>query len=168
MAGPFPCGRRVFPLVAACGRAATAASRSPLEFNSGSENKPAIWHRQTDPSCRESASYAISDDATSAGTHPADRVHPGAVAAARRVGLDLGDSRPRALTDGDLDADVVVTVCDRAHEELDAPEDWLHWSIPDPVDAGTRKAFDSALVELDERINAVTEGPTDTLSARPA
>jgi protein-tyrosine-phosphatase len=84
------------------------------------------------------------------------------------VGLDLGDARPRALTVGDLDADVVVTVCDRAHEELDAPKDWLHWSIPDPVEAGTRKAFDSTVVELDERISAVCEGPTDTLSARPA
>jgi protein-tyrosine-phosphatase len=104
--------------------------------------------------------------ATSAGTHPADRVHPGAVAAARRVGLDLGDAQPRALSDGDLDADVVVTVCDRAHEELDAPREWLHWSIPDPVDAGTGKAFDSALVELDDRINAVTGEPNDNLSVR--
>jgi protein-tyrosine-phosphatase len=104
--------------------------------------------------------------ATSAGTHPADRVHPGAVAAARRVGLDLGDAQPRALSDGDLDADVVVTVCDRAHEELDAAGEWLHWSIPDPVDAGTRKAFDNALVELDDRINAVTGEPNDNLSVR--
>jgi ArsR family transcriptional regulator, arsenate/arsenite/antimonite-responsive transcriptional repressor / arsenate reductase (thioredoxin) len=108
------------------------------------------------------------EDATSAGTHPADRVHPGAVAAARRVGLDLGDARPRAISDGDLDADLVVTVCDHAHEELDAPGDWLHWSIPDPVDAGTRKAFDSALVELDERIIAVTEEPNDSPSVRSA
>jgi protein-tyrosine-phosphatase/DNA-binding MarR family transcriptional regulator len=116
----------------------------------------ALWRRRT------------GDDATSAGTHPADRVHPGAVAAARRVGLDLGDARPRVLTDSDLDADVVVTVCDRAHEELDASEEWFHWSIPDPVDAGTRKAFDRALVELDERINAVTAEPPDSGSVRSA
>jgi ArsR family transcriptional regulator, arsenate/arsenite/antimonite-responsive transcriptional repressor / arsenate reductase (thioredoxin) len=126
------------------------------ENSARSQLAAALWRRHT------------GDDATSAGTHPAARVHPGAVAAARRVGFDLGDARPRALTDGDLDADVVVTVCDRAREELDAPEEWLHWSIADPVDAGTRKAFDSTLVELDERINAVTEGPTDSLSARPA
>jgi ArsR family transcriptional regulator, arsenate/arsenite/antimonite-responsive transcriptional repressor / arsenate reductase (thioredoxin) len=114
----------------------------------------ALWRRHT------------GDDATSAGTHPADRVHPGAVAAARRVGLDLGDARPRALTAGDLAADVVVTVCDRAHEELDAPEAWLHWSIPDPVEARTRKAFDRALLELEERIDAVTGEPTTSLSGR--
>lgn len=95
-------------------------------------------------------------DATSAGTHPADRVHPGALAAARRAGLDLTRAHPRALGPDDLDVDVVVTVCDRAHEELDPPEDWWHWSVSDPVDAGTRQAFDAALTELDERITATS------------
>jgi protein-tyrosine-phosphatase len=97
--------------------------------------------------------------ATSAGTHPADRVHPGAVAAARRAGLDLADARPRALVADDLDVDVVVTVCDRAHEELASSDEWLHWSIPDPVDAGDRRAFDRALSELDERVTAIAESP---------
>jgi protein-tyrosine-phosphatase len=121
-----------------------------------SQMAAALWRRHT------------GQGATSAGTHPADRVHPGAVEAARRAGLDLGDTLPRALTDDDLDADVVVTVCDRAHEDLDAPGEWLHWSIPDPVEAGTRRAFDRALVELDERINAVTDEPTGSGSLRSA
>ena len=34
---------------------------------------------------------------SSAGTQPAERVHPGAVAAARRAGLDLARARPRLL-----------------------------------------------------------------------
>ena len=96
------------------------------------------------------------DDATSAGTHPAERVHPGAVAAARRAGLDLGRAKPRTLADDDLEADVVVTVCDRAHEELTPRDGWLHWSIADPVEAGSRRAFDAALAELDQRITALT------------
>jgi hypothetical protein len=50
---------------------------------------------------------------------------------------------------------LVVTVCDRAHEELDAPEEWLHWSVPDPVPVGTKAAFDAVIVELDGRIRAV-------------
>jgi protein-tyrosine-phosphatase len=94
--------------------------------------------------------------ADSAGTHPADQVHPGAVAAARRVGLDLGSARPRALRPSDTRADVVVTVCDRAHEELGAGEGWLHWSIPDPVESGRARAFDAALAELDRRITALS------------
>ncbi len=98
--------------------------------------------------------------ATSAGTHPADRVHPGAVAAAERVGLDLAGVTPRRLEPGES-ADIVVTVCDQAHEELEPEPWWLHWSIPDPVAAGTAQAFDDALHGLDARI--ATWAPSDDL-----
>lgn len=94
--------------------------------------------------------------ARSAGTHPADRVHPGAVAAARRAGLALGHRRPRLLDDVDA-AEVVVTVCDRAHEELAAERSWWHWSVPDPAEAGTATAFDAALADLDDRITTLLE-----------
>lgn len=89
--------------------------------------------------------------AISAGTHPADRVHPGAVAAARRAGLDLSEARPRGLETSPT-AEVVVTVCDRAHEELDPDPGWWHWSIADPVPVGTDAAFDAAIADLDARI----------------
>jgi arsenate reductase len=36
--------------------------------------------------------------AVSAGTEPAERVHPEVVAAMREVGIDLSDARPRLLT----------------------------------------------------------------------
>ena len=93
--------------------------------------------------------------ATSAGTHPAERVHPGAVAAATRAGLDLGDAVPRLIDPRD-DPGLVVTVCDRAHEELDPPREWWHWSLPDPVEDGSDAAFDAVVEELDQRIRAVT------------
>ena len=92
--------------------------------------------------------------AMSAGTHPADRVHPGAVAAASRAGLDLSRAEPRLL-DIDHLADLVVTVCDQAHEELDAGSGWWHWSLPDPVADGRAAAFDAVITELDDRIRAV-------------
>jgi ArsR family transcriptional regulator, arsenate/arsenite/antimonite-responsive transcriptional repressor / arsenate reductase (thioredoxin) len=92
--------------------------------------------------------------ATSAGTHPADRVHPGAVAAATRAGLDLSSAEPRTL-DADEQADLVVTVCDQAHEELDPDPSWWHWSLPDPVRDGRAAAFDEVITELDDRICAV-------------
>jgi protein-tyrosine-phosphatase/DNA-binding transcriptional ArsR family regulator len=96
--------------------------------------------------------------AISAGTHPAERVHPGAIAAARRAGLDLAGAVPRSLGDVELDAGRVVTVCDRAHEELQPASDWWHWSIPDPVEASGSDAFDAALDDIMKRIDSVTGG----------
>lgn len=97
--------------------------------------------------------------ATSAGTHPAERVHPGAVAAAARAGLDLGDARPRHLDDVPGRPELVVSVCDHAHEELPLDLSWLHWSVPDPVAVGTPAAFDAALGELRHRIVALLDAP---------
>lgn len=96
--------------------------------------------------------------ADSAGTHPAERVHPGATAAARRAGLDLAHAEPRELGAVEALPDLVVTVCDRAHEELDADPSWLHWSITDPVPAGTPAAFDRSVAELGSRIRSVIAG----------
>lgn len=93
---------------------------------------------------------------TSAGTHPAERTDPGAVAVARRHGLPLKASRPRALDGVLAPDDLVVTVCDNAHEELTVGEavhrSDLHWSIPDPVPAGTDGAFDDAFGLLTRRV----------------
>ncbi|MEQ8719579.1 MAG: helix-turn-helix domain-containing protein [Acidimicrobiales bacterium] len=90
----------------------------------------------------------------SAGTHPAPRVHPGASEAARRAGLDLGSAKPRAF-DPDEPAELTVTVCDRAHEELAPGDDWWHWSVPDPVEVGTPAAFDDAIDDIGARVHAL-------------
>jgi protein-tyrosine-phosphatase len=95
--------------------------------------------------------------ATSAGTHPADRVHPEAVAAGSRAGLDLSRATPR-MFEAAGSAELVVTVCDQAHEELDPDPTWWHWSLPDPVADGRGTAFDAVITELDDRISAVAVG----------
>ena len=97
----------------------------------------------------------VGTPATSAGTHPAERVHPGALAAAHRAGLDLSGSSPRGLNDAEQ-ADLTITVCDQAHEDLDPPPSWWHWSIPDPVSDRRDEAFESALQALDGRIRSLT------------
>ncbi|HEY4461103.1 MAG TPA: helix-turn-helix domain-containing protein [Streptosporangiaceae bacterium] len=89
--------------------------------------------------------------AASAGTRPAERIHPGAVDAAGRHQLPLPRLRPRHISDVLHDGDLVVTVCDLAHEELGA-QAAVHWSVPDPVPAGDPGSFDAALTELDRRI----------------
>jgi protein-tyrosine-phosphatase len=87
----------------------------------------------------------------SAGTHPADRIAPGAVDAARRHGLRLPAVAPQALENVAVDADFVVTVCDNAHEELTGLAG-IHWSVPDPLRLGTRDAFDAAFADIASRV----------------
>jgi ArsR family transcriptional regulator, arsenate/arsenite/antimonite-responsive transcriptional repressor / arsenate reductase (thioredoxin) len=89
---------------------------------------------------------------TSAGTDPAPQIHPGAVAAARRHHLDIRPSTPRLVDDVLRQDDLVVAVCDSAHEELDPELNRVHWSIADPARTGTDEAFDHALTSLTERI----------------
>ncbi|KMM46662.1 ArsR family transcriptional regulator [Cellulomonas sp. A375-1] len=89
--------------------------------------------------------------AASAGTHPAPVIHPGAIAAAARHDVDLRDGRPRTVDDVRREGDLVITVCDRAHEEVGLAAD-VHWSIPDPVPYGSDDAFDHAVTELSRRV----------------
>jgi len=97
----------------------------------------------------------VGTPAESAGTQPARAVHPGAIAAAARAGLDLSGARPRRLDEVARPAKRIVTVCDRAHEELSPGPGWVHWSVPDPVLVGTKTAFDATVVELRDRIRAL-------------
>lgn len=118
--------------------------------------------------------------AASAGTHPAARVHPRAVAAARRHGLRLGHARTHHLADSVRPGDLVVAVCDNAHEELVAsprqarpdsvatPRGWLHWAVPDPVRVNTDAAFDNACTELTHRVERLVGALTPMAAAGPA
>ncbi|GAA1291230.1 helix-turn-helix domain-containing protein [Pseudonocardia aurantiaca] len=90
---------------------------------------------------------------TSAGTHPAAAVHPGAVAAARRHRLPLTPATPRHVDDVLHPEDVVITVCDSAHEELGAGPGRLHWSVRDPARSGEDAAFDRAVDDLADRVS---------------
>jgi ArsR family transcriptional regulator, arsenate/arsenite/antimonite-responsive transcriptional repressor / arsenate reductase (thioredoxin) len=90
----------------------------------------------------------------SAGTHPAPRIAPGALEAARRRGLPLRSAAPVTLSQVLRDGDLLVSVCDNAHEELDGLDE-LHWSVADPVPAGTPAVFDAVLDDLDDRVHGL-------------
>jgi len=99
-------------------------------------------------------------DAASAGTDPADRVHPTAVAVAADHGLDLTDAHPTHIDEVTVHPDLVVSVCDRAHETglaIDAPH--RHWSIPDPV-GGDRATFEHAFDLIADRIDRLAADTT--------
>ncbi|MBA2426455.1 MAG: helix-turn-helix domain-containing protein [Actinobacteria bacterium] len=96
--------------------------------------------------------------ATSAGTEPGERVHLQAVLAARRLGLDLRTAVPRAFDGLERRGQrLVVTVCDRAHEQLTKKSsgELLHWSIPDPAAIGTPDAFDRSAQQISARIEGL-------------
>jgi protein-tyrosine-phosphatase len=103
----------------------------------------------------------VGSRASSAGTHPAARVHPGAVEAASRSGIDLSHAIPRSFDDLSFEPAWIVTVCDQAHEELVPGDDWLHWSTPDPVGDAAPDAFDLALNRIRHRIRTLTEESND-------
>jgi ArsR family transcriptional regulator, arsenate/arsenite/antimonite-responsive transcriptional repressor / arsenate reductase (thioredoxin) len=92
-------------------------------------------------------------EAASGGTEPADRVHPRAIRVGRRHGLDLRRARPVHVADVLRAGDLVVSVCDNAHEHLATAEPSLHWSVPDPARADTDGAFEAAYVDLSDRID---------------
>jgi protein-tyrosine-phosphatase/biotin operon repressor len=92
----------------------------------------------------------------SAGTAPAPRVHPRAVRVAHRHGLALDPAGTAHIADVVHDGDLVIAVCDNAHEDLTgAIRPRLHWSVPDPVRAGTDEAFEAAFTDLAGRIDRI-------------
>lgn len=99
--------------------------------------------------------------ATSAGTRPAVRVHPRAVAVGRRHGLRLSAATTAHTGDVLREDDLVVAVCDTAHEELDRDvptgasrgRSRLHWSVPDPVRIDTDDAFEAAYQDIVTRVD---------------
>ena len=91
--------------------------------------------------------------ATSGGTHPAARVHPRAITVAARHGLDLSHAVPAGLDERLDEADLIVAVCDHAHETLDPELARLHWSVPDPALIDTDAAFETAFADLDGRVH---------------
>lgn len=92
----------------------------------------------------------------SAGTHPASRVHPGAVRVARRHGLPMSGARTRNVGDVVTPADLVVAVCDQVHEGLAQPAR-LHWSVPDPVRSGTNADFEAAYDDIVVRVSQLAD-----------
>ncbi|MEV0158193.1 helix-turn-helix domain-containing protein [Micromonospora sp. NPDC050686] len=104
-------------------------------------------------------------EVASAGTKPATRVHPRAVAVAHRHHLDLDPTGTAHVTDVVRRDDLVIAVCDNAHEELTGPvRPRLHWSIPDPVRVDTDEAFEAAYADLADRVDrlapaVLSEGP---------
>jgi protein-tyrosine-phosphatase len=95
--------------------------------------------------------------AASAGTEPAGSVHPRAVRVARLHGLHLDFRRTAHVRNVVRDDDLVIAVCDIAHEQLPPQaRPRLHWSVPNPAPVDTDEAFEAAFADIAARIEWLT------------
>ncbi len=100
--------------------------------------------------------------AVSAGSDPADYIHPQSIETLKRHGVDAGNPRSKSWDEyANQHFDVVITVCDAAAAETCpaflGKHEKLHWSTPDPAkatgaEAEIMAAFDEAFFMLKERI----------------
>ena len=106
--------------------------------------------------------------AASAGSRPAERVNPYALATLREFNISWAGHEPRSIDGLEREQwDFVITVCDRAKEAcpiFPGRPTLAHWSIPDPAevegdDAAKRAAFRDAFLELRRRIDLLLALP---------
>lgn len=78
--------------------------------------------------------------ALSAGTTPADRVHPEVIEVMRELGIDLADRKPQLLTRELAErADVVVTMGCGDQCPFIPGKRYIDWELPDPAGQTTDK-----------------------------
>ncbi len=101
--------------------------------------------------------------ARSAGTTPAERVHPVVLEAMREVGVDLSDRTPQLLTRELAQwADVVVTMGCGDQCPVIPGTRYLDWELPDPAGRpldevrGTRDQIDRRVHELLAELDSTT------------
>lgn len=98
---------------------------------------------------------------TSAGTTPAQAIHPLAVAELERHGLAPLSPTPASAADVVTANDFVVVVCDNAYEDMGPSNVALHWSVPDPAlgDADDfRNTFENLTPRVGRLASALTNG----------
>jgi len=114
--------------------------------------------------------------AHSAGSRPAGRVNPGAIAKLRREGHGVEGLESKSWDvfsgAGAPPVDLVITVCDNAAGEtcpiFTGSPVIVHWGIPDPAidsddDDLIAAAFDRAYAQLLSRIEAMLTLPIETM-----
>lgn len=109
-------------------------------------------------------------DAFSAGTKPADGVHPLAVKAMSEAGVDISRQRPKPIDAfSGQHFDRVITVCDSARDScpfFPGEARQVHWSFDDPARAAGSEAEKLAVFrrvrdEIKRRISACLASPED-------
>jgi len=111
--------------------------------------------------------------ALSAGSRPAPRVNPYAVETLAAHGVQWDGRTPKSIDDVAGEAfDLVITVCDNAHEAcpyFPGARTQVHWGLPDPAEetepAAARHAFAATFDALSRRVDALLALPLESLDA---
>jgi arsenate reductase (thioredoxin) len=110
--------------------------------------------------------------AESAGSQPAARVNPRAIAVLEEAGIPWRGHQPRGLEGlAGEEWDLVITVCDNAREAcpiFPGQPVVAHWTMTDPAavegsETGKQKAFREALALIARRVDLLLELPVTTL-----
>jgi arsenate reductase len=102
----------------------------------------------------------------SAGSAPAARVHPAAIAVLAELSIDIHAARPKSLDEIDLTGvDLIITLCaEEVCPVVPARVRRLHWPIPDPArgvagedEETTLARFRAARDEIRARLQALAD-----------
>ena len=109
----------------------------------------------------------------SAGSKPAEQVHPFAVEALKRRGIDISSHVPKSVMKFmDESFDIIITTCDSARATcpfFPGNAEHIHWDIQDPTSAEgdpeeilaafekTADLLESYIAGLDEKIEAINK-----------
>ncbi len=105
----------------------------------------------------ELATAGSGHEAASAGTTPADRVHPEVVEVMRELGIDLDGVQPTKLTDEQARrADVVVTMGCGDECPYIPGRRYLDWDLPDPA-GRTLDEVREIRDDIERRVRALVE-----------
>ena len=111
-------------------------------------------------------------EAASAGSRPASRVNPHAVAVLAAHGIEWREHVPRGIADlaGER-FDLVITVCDDARDAcpyFPGAGAQVHWGLPDPAlerePEAARRAFAATYDALESRVARLLALPLETMS----
>lgn len=96
----------------------------------------------------------------SAGTQPAEALHPNVVEAMREVGVDLSARRPHRLEDTEVrDADVVVTMGCGDECPFYPGKRYEDWDLPDPAGKSLEEVR-GIRNEIERRVRGLLESLT--------
>ncbi len=110
--------------------------------------------------------------AYSAGSNPAEEIHPLAVKVLSQAGFDMTNKRPKSMDEFlNEEIDFIITLCDRMKENcpiFPGQPILAHWGMPDPKEfEGTEqdklKFFEKTLKEISQRIVLFLNIPMDKL-----